>query len=506
MRHFVKYDLIPLLSMVVVCAFPCVILFSRNAAEADAVDMLPFMGVFLVNAVLFFLLTLIFFRNASRSAFWTDLAMLVVINFCLVSGYVKELLPVFRDRFQLILAGVLLLALFVLLLRKKPDMRTGCLLLVIGFGTVIIINAALAVPALIGRRNAHARFDESPASAEQDLSQVVFRNPDRPNVYWFLFDEYGGYENLMHYYDYDNSEFLGELEDRGFTVSNTSRNTEGIFSVTLLPNLLNMNYMVAEEDPTEKKRIYMNNCQMYRMFANNGYEINMINHVDALGHDGLRVLTTNQAHRTISEYLLRNSIYSKMPTVQAYLKYFFVSDYGANYRVGLDRAMETGLTCWREAEKNDAPTLTIGYYQFPHSPTMVGPNGEQLPYASGWNWRDKDLYLGQVIYCSKYILNLVDEIQAHDPGALIFLESDHGNRYAMHMLQVHTLKEYDPYVENPYMQNILNCVYYQGQTFDIEGQTGINTMRRVFNQVFDADLTEIEPVYSYLYAYEDEQW
>ena len=55
------------------------------------------------------------------------------------------------------------------------------------------------------------------------------------------------------------------------------------------------------------------------------------------------------------------------------------------------------------------------------------------------------------------------------------------------------------------MQNILNCVYYQGETFEIEGETGINTMRKVFSQVLGAELPPIEPVQDYSYGYEDEQ-
>ena len=136
---------------------------------------------------------------------------------------------------------------------------------------------------------------------------------------------------------------------------------------------------------------------------------------------------------------------------------------------------------------------------------MVGPHGEELPFAQGWNWRDHSLYLGQVEFINDYILKLIQEIKTNDPNALIVLQSDHGNRYAIHMVQLGEWESYDPYEENPYMQNILNCVYYQGETFEIEGETGINTMRKVFSQVLGAELPPIEPVQDYSYGYEDEQ-
>ena len=84
LRHFLHYDLIPLLSMLAVCAFPCVFLYARNASEVPANSMIPFLVVFSLNALLFFGLSAIFLRNVSRAAFFSDLAMLVVINFCLL--------------------------------------------------------------------------------------------------------------------------------------------------------------------------------------------------------------------------------------------------------------------------------------------------------------------------------------------------------------------------------------------------------------------------------------
>ena len=199
---------------------------------------------------------------------------------------------------------------------------------------------------------------------------------------------------------------------------------------------------------------------------------------------------------------MRNSLYNKSRWLRYFLDQFFVSDYGANYRASLDNALEVSLRCWEETQ--GTPTLTVGYIQCPHSPTMVGPHGEALPFANGWNWRDHSLYLGQVEFINGFIRDLVEQLRTHDPEALILLLSDHGNRYALHMVQLGEIESYDPHVENPYMQNVLSCVYYRGERFDIEGQTGINTMRTVFSRVFGANLPPIEPVEDYAYNFTDE--
>ena len=501
-RHFLHYDLIPLLSMLAVCAFPCVFLYAQNASEVSADSMLPFLIVFSLNALLFFGLSAVFFRNASRAALFSDLLMLVVINFCLLSGHLRKLLPFLRDRYLLIIFGILAILLFVLLLRKKPDLRTACLLMLIAFASMTLVNGIRAVPAMLQAHQVRQGPEPGPEASGQESEALTF-GENKPNVYYFLFDEYGGYDNLLHYYDYDNTAFLSSLEALGFNVSYHSHNTEAVATDTIVPNLMNLDYVARVEDSGHLKAQYRRDCLLYRMFLQNGYSINLINHVDYLGTGGCRVLTSHQTRRTISEYLMRNSLYYKFPALRQLLDQFFVMDYGANYRASLDNALEAELNCTQELA--EGPTLTVGYVQCPHSPTMVGPNGESLPYATGWNWLDHSLYLGQVEFINKHITALVETIQRDDPDALILLQSDHGNRYAIHMVQMGAWKHYDPHEENQYMQNILNCVYYRGQTFEIEGQTGINTLRLVFDRVLGTELPPVEPIQDYSNDYVDEQ-
>ena len=441
MRHFLKYDAVPLLSILAVCAFPCIFLYSQNASEVPASSMVPFLLVFLANALIFFFLGGLLFRNISRAAFLTDLAMLVVINFCFLAIELRRVMPWLRDRYLLAVLLLALFALLILFLRKKPDLRTGCLLVLIAFGSMIVVHTIQAVPAMLQSHKVRQEFAQPP-SQDSGTPEAVQFGDSRPNVYYFLFDEYGGYDNLSHYYGFDNSAFLDALSDRGFSVSYHSRNTEAVATDTIVPNLLNLDYVVRVEESGHQKAEWRRNCRIYPMFKDNGYQVNLINHVDYLGTAGCRVLTSNQTRRTISEYLMRNSLYNKFPQLRDMLENFFVFDYGRNYRAGLDNALETGLSCWQETEAG--PTLTIGYIQCPHSPTMVGRHGEELPFSTGWNWRDHSLYLNQLEFMNDYILELVDTLRAHDPEALIVLQSDHGNRYALHMMQVGEWEDYDP--------------------------------------------------------------
>ena len=63
LSHILHYDLIPLLSMLAVCAFPCIFLYAQNASEVPANSMLPFLVVFSLNALVFLGIFGLCFRN-----------------------------------------------------------------------------------------------------------------------------------------------------------------------------------------------------------------------------------------------------------------------------------------------------------------------------------------------------------------------------------------------------------------------------------------------------------
>ena len=127
----------------------------------------------------------------------------------------------------------------------------------------------------------------------------------------------------------------------------------------------------------------------------------------------------------------------------------------------------------------EKPTLTIGYVSCPHPPFVIDEEGGAVDYRNTSNWADKSLYLNQLKYVNACMENAVDGILQNDRNAIIIIQSDHGVRYPYHMMECYGTPEYDATIETPYMQNILNCVYYQGKEMDIEGKRGINTLRIV---------------------------
>lgn len=486
--NLIKRGGLAVLSMVLTCLFPCLFLFAQNAGEARLKDVFPFFFLFLLTAVIGFVICLILFRNVTRAGFFTDLCMLVVINFSLVAKGVEGMFPWFHSKYLLMVFCLILLGLMVLLLRKKPDLTVGCVLISLAFGAMMVVNLIMAVPQLIAVAS-HQRPQEN-AQAE-----VVFSGEKR-NVYYLLFDEYGGDENLMTYFGFDNSEFYGELEKRGFTVSHTTYNAESCWTDTLVPNLLNLDYVVSDDMEEATRRTYLENPWLYTLFQDNGYQVNLINHRAYLKTAGTRELTTGQVEDTISAYLLENSLFAKIDFIETRINHWLFKNYRDNYSVPLNDALDRLQDCY--SYTSDAPTLTVSYIQCPHAPFVYNADGTLRELSSAWYWKDESLYPGQLQFMNGQILSAIDNIQANDPTAVILLLSDHGARVPLHMVEQFGGPRFDAEKETPIMQSTLLSVCIPGEMVDIEGDTGINGVRKAIDAAFGTDLGTVTPITGYI--------
>lgn len=487
----VKQWLPSALAMLFVCIYPCIFIFSQNAGEAKAADMLLFLEIFLGSAVVIFAVLLPVFRDVARAAFVACLAMLVVINFSLVADGIKSVLPWFYAKYQLGVILLLGLGLVALLLWKKPNMNAGCIIIALAFGAMTLVSVFTAIPKLISA----ASYSREAQAEQADAPVVETIDGEKPNVYYLLFDEYGGDENLSYYFDYDNSDFYEKLEARGFSVSHSTYNTESCWTDTLVPNLLNLDYVATDDMPEKSRREYLENPYLVEMLRENGYSVNVINHRAYLRVDGAQELTEGQTEDNISEYLLENSIFSKIDYFNNRINQILFVDYRDHYAGPVQNSMEALKNCWT---KTQGPTLTISYIQSPHAPFVFNSDGSLRELSTGWFWKDDTLYPGQLQYVNSVILETVDNIQKNDPTAVILLLSDHGARVPLHMVEQFGGPRFDTEAQTRIMQSALCSVYVPGQKLDIEGQTGINATRMALNSAFGMELEMIPQAEGYI--------
>ena len=481
---------LPVASILLICFYPCAFMFFQNVGEARAVDMLPFFGIFLLTAAIAFLIADLFLRNMARAAILADLGILIVIHFTLICNGIKRLIPQFHNIYFLVFTGVILLGLLILFARKKPNMIIPCGLLALVFGCLTVVNLFMALPTLISA----ATYQRPAAPLDSQLAALQFHGEKR-NVYYMIFDEYGGSENLIHYYDYDNEAFLGELEERGFSVSRTSRNTESCWTVTLIPNMMNLDYVTDDSIPINNRLEWLEDPVLYRLFQQNGYQVNLINHNGFLGEEHCNLLSQPQYDETISDYLYENSIFCQIPELKWIIEREILHRGEHGPMESLQNVSQSLKDCWMQAQEQ--PTLTVSYFVSPHAPFLFDESGKATCPDAYYDWRIPELYLAKLEYTNQVILEAVDQIQRHDPDAVILLQADHGARTPGQLVNEFGGPWFDTEEEIPYMQSVLCCAYVPEENVSVSGETCINATRKVFSSVFGLNLPPLEVPQNY---------
>jgi len=346
------------------------------------------------------------------------------------------------------------------------------------FGTLIVINGFLATPKFLKEASRLVQ-DESSIATEYSNSLLNVESKNFPNIYYFIFDEYAGYDSLKRYCDYDNTRFYETLEQKGFVTSKHSVN--GSFDTyTEIPNLLQLRRVNTLEMPLAEKKDNLKDPYLLTYMKEHGYRINALDWENYLFIDASKT-----DMRMTSEFV---STYGTFDSY-IYKRTAFYPFYGyQDHEKEISRMINMFAYAMESSSKAKSNLFTIGYFSFPHVPYIVDENGNKTNASDRENLRDPKPYCSQLIYANKKIIEMVNEILKNDPHSVIILQSDHGYRLPEHLRFWYGINTYDIAAEAPFMQNILSAVYYKGDYVEIDGLSGLNTLKVIFNNLFDDDL------------------
>lgn len=483
---FTKGNLKGFASIMMVILYPCIFMYLQNIGEGYFTEIFEAVAIFAILSFVIGMIAFIVLKDFFRAVFYSEAAMLILMNFNTILGLFKGWFPGLRKVYFFLILGLIGGLLLLFLKKKKIDADPLVTILGIVFGCLIAFNLVTSASALIQKITY-----KNETSASDEISKTEFDKT--PNVYYLFYDEYGGFENLKRYYDYDNVEFETFLLEEGFNISYSSRNTESLYTSTILPNLLNLSYVASDEEYSLDNWAKTENCVMFQLFLNNGYMINLINHHDEIVSDGCNVLNSGQKRETLSTHILNNSIWAEVRQVEELIKSKVAEEETDYARILKDILNVTENSV--DSISKFQPTLTVSYIVAPHYYFALNEHGQGISSEHELDFENKEFYLGQLKYVTKTIENTIRNIKEKDPNALIIVQSDHGMRYPLWMETYHDGPAYDKETENFYMQNVINCVYYQGEKIEIEGLSGINTLRTVFNHVLGTDFKMLDSVF-----------
>ena len=468
--------------------YPVLALLAYNIEEISAGSALRALCVALIFSAVLYLISRWALKDWRKAGLVASITLILFFSY----GHIYTLaemtsaaaLPLGRHR---ILAPLFLLIwglLVWLVARQRKDLG----------GATRIFNLVAAIAILfplftICTFAYEALTSDTPAVDNQANTQYAGPKPD---VYYIILDGYSRADALEEMYDYDNSQFIQQLESLGFFVASCSVSN---YAQTLLsvPSSMNMDYLQsldpAYADPMHNSRAalpdYIQHGRVRQFLENQGYRTvafdsgltwTNLNDADVFLKSGGRSVAWMGILQRINEFesmLLDTSAALILTDATVKLPQLFQPKIGLK-RMHRERVLYA-LDHLPEAAAIPGPKLVFAHIVSPHMPYVIGPDGEML---------DKDVdemdgYRGQVTYINKRILPILEQIIAQSEiPPVIILQADHGSAIS------------DP----SHRMQILNAYYLPagGDKLLYDTISPVNSFRLVFKHYFGASFALLE--------------
>lgn len=344
---------------------------------------------------------------------------------------------------------------------------------------------------------------------------AIFSIPNNPpiDIYYLILDGYGSANAIKEYLEYDNSEFITELEKRGFIVfkdaySNYPR------TVLSLSSSLNMNYVDKFTGDITKQKAWwlltdkIKNSQVQMILESSGYKIITIGAWETAALD----------KNTLHPYLIETNEYEKFFIASTSVSYLepLLSDLIAFPSFDMHRRYVTsGFHMIQLKSREPGPKFVYAHIISPHPPFVFDKDGNPTTPSYRYNTLDaaeypgskeeyRNGYVQQIQFVNKNTLDTIDAILRNSSmPPIIIIQGDHGSG-----LYTDFFSPTQTCINERF--SILLAIYTPAIEQDTmaEYMTPVNIFRTIFNEYFDSNY-EILPDRHYfikgdqIYNYED---
>lgn len=472
-------------------AFPVLFLFAENVREHVAIDPLYVpLALAVAGAAAALLVTAATFRlfgaDAARAGLVTSIGVAVFFGYGHLWQSVGEVVRM--HRYLLAAVGVAALIGVALVLRAgigRVRLATG-LLNVVAIG-LVVVNAVPVVGFALGTGAVSAAGSGPARDGEAD----------QPDIWYLVFDRYGGEPALRRSYGVDNRPFLDALRERGFAVfpnatANYLKTAHSLVS-TLEMDYLDADALLAEarapDDWTPLYRTLQGSHAVERFLHDRGYEYL---------HLGVRRGATYTNATADRMYL-----YTDQTEFSAVLRETTLL--AAFENLGTDEALGGIGELYRNhslyqlnvleqlASVNpDRPRFIFAHLLLPHPPYVFNADGTWVTPADAAARSPAEQYVEQLRHTNDRILRLLDAIgRSPGPAPIVVLQSDEGpfpERYARDEEGFDWTGATDGELVEKF--SILSALRVPGVVPEDLGlpaaPTAVNAFRAVFNAAFDA--------------------
>ena len=534
------------LLLAAICALRTVHLFANNVELVSFSDLGKDLWVYMGISIAVFAILRIFLRRPYFACMIAAFGTFFAVNFDVLVSFMRLFVNKYYPAailglvtYVILMAGIVLL--LRLLYKKKFPVHIFAKILSLTFAGLVLFNAVMAAVAM-SKINAAAEAEEvdaaTPAVSVQTTPEVTQAvTPDttpeqtdettpepevfgQPNIYFFILDEYGSFDMMSKYYDYDNKAFNNFLLTEGFNVSAESYSTDTQTGHSIA-DLLNLEYISRRLSSSEcLSRI--KNAPLFTTLTELGYSqfqmstsnkyfgdiVSLISDEGAEAYDDIiNMFGDEEADDIVSEGSISDA-FSELLEGDDLDAIMYEDPEGINewgfYPSSIIRSTDgfkdhelkkyidsmLGIFDYYEDPSNynsTAPRVMYTYMTAAHVPFVFNEYGSVLPESQERNWENTGVYLGQYKFISKHMTATISTIIENDPDSIIIIMSDHGVRYHADCNKMHTF-----YITDKDSCRIMNAVYIKGEQYDIEGLSAINTLRFVLSLYDGLDYSPIE--------------
>lgn len=467
--------------------YPPLALLTWNLREID-----PFVVIrpFIFSAViagLFFAISMLLIRNQSKALLVSTVLIIFFFSFghmmIFAAGWEIPAFAKLGFRMSSVTAIFMLSALFVMcrsillssrdLSKIYPALNAVSVFLVLS-SCFLLITKVSAQQTNIQQGNNNSE----PASATG------------PDVYYIILDAYGRQDALKSL-GYDNSDFIGELEELGFYVAECSRSNYPQ-TVMSMASSLNMGYLWdvlpnqgANDRNSEPVYAGILHSQVRREFEAHGYQIiafdsgvNWLNWHDADQFVRVPPESFFSLHLDPFEYLFLETT-ALQPLMNQ--PFFLTKKYVHNYNRILFMLDELP-----KIAAISGPKFVYVHMLIPHRPNIFLPDGSMnldtdyyiKGVGEGINRQyDIEGYINNTRFINDRLPDVIQEIlQNSETPPIVIIQGDHG--YQLPAIRF----------------DILNAYLFPGGDYTAlyQGITPANTFRVIFNTFFETDYSILE--------------
>jgi hypothetical protein len=303
---------------------------------------------------------------------------------------------------------------------------------------------------------------------------VDLEMPDNPpDIYYIILDEYASPRTMARFYNFDNSEFVDSLTNKGFFIAGDSK-TEVKYTYNVIASRLNMGYISTTEPWNDIIREKLTNSSAVKALRASGYTYVYFGTMWELGSFKMEADQYYNFYDSGGTTLSPEFTHMLLETTM--MSPFCERAYQGYYRNG---ALETFEALKRMPEV-DSPKFVFAHIMIPHDPFIFGPEGQAVEPRDYYNWADKEFYLGQYKFVTREIEKVIDAILEHSSNPpVIIVQSDHGPRTSLD-------RSLD--IPNDEWQWIFNAYYLPGFPMERlnDSISPVNTFPLIFDYYFGA--------------------